>query len=307
MLKGLINTGKKKLVFHLGVNAGFFSEYNNMLLAILYCLQNGIKFVLYSRDANFSYNSGWEDYFLTFSAVSNHHFNTRFNFRSQDEYLYYKTKKLDRNTRIYKWLTGTDYLTYDLFEIVRKDAMKFNTSEVPGHIETDHIINVLHELDREVFRYNEETRLSINELIGKLNIKGGYVGFHIRSGDKIKESQAHPIREYILKASEHTSLRTAFISTDDFQIIVKLKDEFKDWIFYYLCPENRKGYFQKEFEATLKKNKKDAMIELFASIELLSSSSLFVGTFSSNIGMYVGIRKKNLNCYGVDFDTWRIW
>ena len=38
---------QKRLVYNLGSEAGFFSEYNNMILAILYCLKHNINFVLY--------------------------------------------------------------------------------------------------------------------------------------------------------------------------------------------------------------------------------------------------------------------
>ncbi|MEO3228964.1 hypothetical protein ABHC61_04475, partial [Parabacteroides merdae] len=47
------------LVFHVGESAGFFSEYNCMILVMLYCLQHKIQFKLYSRDANFGYEKGW--------------------------------------------------------------------------------------------------------------------------------------------------------------------------------------------------------------------------------------------------------
>ena len=51
------------LVFHVGESAGFFSEYNCMILVMLYCLQHKIQFKLYSRDANFGYEKGWTDFF----------------------------------------------------------------------------------------------------------------------------------------------------------------------------------------------------------------------------------------------------
>jgi hypothetical protein len=53
----------RKLYFHLGVNAGFFSEFNYLLLAMLSCLENHIQFVLYSADANFKVDKGWDDFF----------------------------------------------------------------------------------------------------------------------------------------------------------------------------------------------------------------------------------------------------
>lgn len=39
---------KKVLIFKIGINSGFFSEYNNMILAMLYCLENRIQFKLSS-------------------------------------------------------------------------------------------------------------------------------------------------------------------------------------------------------------------------------------------------------------------
>lgn len=307
MLKKLLDKGNNNLVFHLGVNAGFFSEYNNMLLAILYCLRHKIKFVLYSKDANFSYNIGWEDYFLPFSSTTTHAFHNNYNFRSQNEYQHFKSKKLDRKIRIYKWITGTDFLTFELFEIIREDSKKTEAVNVQGFVSNGKMVDGLCEIDNQIFKYNDKTSIAIAELVSTLNIKEEYIGIHIRSGDKCIETPVYQVQEYIKIAYEHSSLRTAFVSTDNFNIISKLQNEFPDWKFYYLCPETKVGYFQKEFDKTPKESKKAEMIELFASIELLSKSSLFVGTFSSNIGMYIGIRKKNLNCYGVDFDSWRIW
>lgn len=39
---------KRVLIFKIGLNSGFFSEYNNMILAMLYCLENRIQFKLSS-------------------------------------------------------------------------------------------------------------------------------------------------------------------------------------------------------------------------------------------------------------------
>ena len=53
----LLNSSfRKTMIFHLGIDAGFFTEYTYMLHAMLYCLQHKIQFKLYSDDANF----GWE-------------------------------------------------------------------------------------------------------------------------------------------------------------------------------------------------------------------------------------------------------
>ena len=56
----------KRLVYHVGIDCGFFVELNNMINAILYCLLNGYRFQLYSEDANFGTGKGWTEYFLPF-------------------------------------------------------------------------------------------------------------------------------------------------------------------------------------------------------------------------------------------------
>ena len=55
-----------RFVYHIGAAEGFFSEYNNMILSMLYCLEHKIQFNLYSKDANFKYDKGWSDYFAPF-------------------------------------------------------------------------------------------------------------------------------------------------------------------------------------------------------------------------------------------------
>lgn len=45
----LLNSSfRKTMIFHLGIDAGFFTEYTYMLHAMLYCLQHKIQFKLYS-------------------------------------------------------------------------------------------------------------------------------------------------------------------------------------------------------------------------------------------------------------------
>ena len=45
---------KKKLVYKFDYNENFYSEFNNMVLTMLYCLEHEIQFSLYSQDGIFS-------------------------------------------------------------------------------------------------------------------------------------------------------------------------------------------------------------------------------------------------------------
>ena len=63
-----INDSYKEVCIYLGIGTGFFSEFNNMVLAILYCLVNKIKFKLYLMNAKgFPNNKGWEEFFMPFA------------------------------------------------------------------------------------------------------------------------------------------------------------------------------------------------------------------------------------------------
>jgi len=60
--KELNESYKPILVYHVGIDAGFFSEFNDLIFMILYCLEHKIQFKLYSDDANFGIEKGWQDY-----------------------------------------------------------------------------------------------------------------------------------------------------------------------------------------------------------------------------------------------------
>lgn len=55
---------RKRMMYRVGVDCGFFVELNYMVNAMLYCLAHRIRFQLYSEDANFGTGTGWTEYFL---------------------------------------------------------------------------------------------------------------------------------------------------------------------------------------------------------------------------------------------------
>ena len=67
------------MIYHIGVDAGFFTEYTYMLNAMLFCLQHKIQFKLYSDDANFRYKEGWTDYFMPFCEEVHEGFHHKYN------------------------------------------------------------------------------------------------------------------------------------------------------------------------------------------------------------------------------------
>lgn len=69
--------------------------------------------------------------------------------------------------------------------------------------------------------------------------------------------------------------------------------------------EDERGYYHQDFINKSAEEKSRELIKLFASIEMLRNSEMFIGTFSSNPGMFLGMCKKE--AYGVDYDHWLLW
>ena len=104
------NSYKITLVFHLGLDAGFFSEYCNMLYAISYCLLHRVRFTVYCKDANFGKERGWQDYFQPFFPEVFDDFHHTMNYR-------FSEKKITTSLRhffgsIKKSLLNRDFSSY---------------------------------------------------------------------------------------------------------------------------------------------------------------------------------------------------
>lgn len=109
---------QKICVFHVGAGAGFFSEYNNMVLALLYCLKHRIQFRVTSAGANFAVNKGLTDYFLPLFPEDNAWYHRYCNARpyyglTQGKHLYL--------AKLVKRLYGVDYFTQDIWPGVRSE------------------------------------------------------------------------------------------------------------------------------------------------------------------------------------------
>lgn len=295
---------KRKFVFRMGDSAGFFSEYNNLVLAIHYCLVNKIKFIMSSKYANFSTFKGWTEYFIPFCEEYNHSILLKYNCRHKPIY----NSGFDRyKYNIYKKLYHIDDFTYNLFETIRGEQ---NTTEI-YHIEELNIkgtlLNNCQLIHRMIWRYQEEIQSEINKLKSLIEFNAFYIGIHIRSGDKFSEYPLLDIDMYIQKALQASSIRNAFVLTDDYNVINVLNEKFPEWNFKTLCRKDENGYVHHDFIRKEKSEQRKDLIKLFASMDLLEKADVFVGTYSSNPGMNMGYRMNSQNIVGVDFEQWLIW
>lgn len=305
----LNNLFLRKTVFHVGVNAGFFSEYNNMILAVLYCLLHKLKFELYSKDANFGFEKGWEDYFEPFCKTQTNDFHSYYNYRFVTRF----TDKEKRKIKIFKLLHFTRYFTQDLWYHMHKELWenvedKWGKKYVIPELGIEGNLNeVCRSLVRMTWRYNKSTQDEISNMIQSLNLPDQYLGFHIRQGDKFVENTLLSPDKYIETAMKEFNIHSAFILTDDYTVIEELRSKYQDWNIYTLCTEEERGYFYEDFQKQNDKQvKRSSHLRLFASMDIIARSQCFYGTFTSNPGMYLGMRMPLNKCRGLDTETW-IW
>ena len=313
----LNNSFKKTLVFHVGWKAGFFSEYNNMIFAMIFCMINKIKFVLYSNDATFKYQTGWNDYFLPFCESTNNPIHKYLNMRSTPLKIteiknikifnwYIKINVFNFLAKLSKPFVSFDYYTQDLWCKIRSLDINSNYC-IPELGINGNLLDACNVMVKLTWNYNTQTQNAINTLISSVQLPKKYVGLHIRRGDKSIETKLLDRQNYMDKVKPLSDIRDLFILTDDYQIIEEINIEYKEYVIYTLCNKDERGYFH---ERSLKQEKemiKRAHEKLFASIDLLTNAQYFIGTFTSNPGIFLGMRMPQNRITSIDLDKWQIW
>lgn len=314
---------EKTLVYRIGIDSGFFSEYNNMVLAILYCLDNKIQFKLYSNNANFGIKKGWTDYFEPFCEEVVEPFHEKLNYRyplpkwrlimtetirrRSLKYVRWKIKDHFFNVLISPYLKKKykfDYFTFELFDEIRGYSIEkiFNIPELCINDTLQYACKKIIDL---TWNFKIEILKKIQNHITYLDLPSKYVSLHIRGGDKHLEFDIQPIEMYLDKLHALTIESNVFLLTDDYSVVTEIKRKTNKTI-YSLCLKSEKGYYHSNFMHKGKKEQEEQLIKLFASIEVMASSHLFIGTFSSNPGMYLGMRCPSKS-YSIDFSNWLIW
>lgn len=309
----LNNTHKRKLVFRLGVDSGFFSEFNNMILAVLYCLQHKIRFELYSDHAHFALRDGWNDFFLPFAAANTQRINKDYNLRpyiieQSKEARLQKTIKYNFITAAYKSIYKVDYLTQDLWDFHRDPAFARATFDIPelGFHQTPLLI-ATQQVIQSFWHYNTQSKPVVESFVSSIKLPDEYISLHVRAGDKFTEAKMYDFSEYMVPAAEFSNNKEAFILTDDYTVIEQLQKQYPQWRFHTLCAPSERGYFHRDFVKQNQQFKYMQHLKLFANMDICASSTKFIGTYSSNPGMYMGMRIGPEKCYCLDFDKWLIW
>ena len=296
-----INESYNEVCIYLGIGTGFFSEFNNLILAILYCLVNKIKFKLYLVNAKgFPNNKGFEEFFMPFCKELIYDADTEFN-----NIFNFPKNEVEVLLPIMKYKYGISYFTTDIFYNMRYNDFRNSHFKIKELGIDGDIYNAFGIIAKNIFRFNNETKKEIYKLINNLNLPKKYIGFHIRAGDKITEAELIKPEKYIESLKKHSDIKDIFISTDDYSVVEKLKNQYgSKYNIYTLTNKKELGYNQGDFEMSNKNEKYNHLIEFFASIEILLNSELCFGSYTSNPSIFLGAvlgKEKFIEVNSLDF------
>jgi hypothetical protein len=289
---------RRKLIFHFGGDkgAGFYSEFNSLLLAVLFALHYKLQFVLYSKDCHFSFNNGWNEFFEDFCPTYKNDIIGRCIGRT---YL----RPGNRRLQLYK-LFSNNLIENDIYSLCRSSFFEHEFFNIPELGIKGDIKTALKILIPIIYRFNKNYQTLINQFVNELSLPSNYITMHIRGGDKSRERKLIDPDFYLMKAEQLSECRNAFVFTDDYRLFKRLQQNHPNWQMFTSTSPDENGHdsntYLKQSEEIIRRN----FVELFASVEIASSSDLFIGTYSSNIGLFIGIMNENM--IGVDFDNWLI-
>ncbi|GAB2771947.1 hypothetical protein GCM10027275_13460 [Rhabdobacter roseus] len=312
--KLLNNSYAKSLSYGVGLHAGFFSEINLLILAVLYCLQNRIRFVLHSSSANFRFVHGWEDYFEPFCLETKGQVLDRIDRREKINYDFsitkprrlYRLAKYELTLYLLKKKLGVDFITFDLLDEIlnrKLEHVQFNIPElgIDGDLQ-----DACRIVARMVWKLNSGTQQIVDKYTGSLYLPEKYLGFQIRRGDKHQEIDFKNTGIYLRKAAENSDLRDAFVLTDDFTVIEEIRNKYSSWTIHTLCQPKERGYAHTDFFSKNRTEIYNDTVKLIANIEVLKNSELFIGTFSANPSMFLGMYMGHGKAISVDV-PWQVW
>jgi hypothetical protein len=282
-----------------------------MILAILYCLKHKIRFVLYSKDANFGYKDGWNDFFEPFckqtTCFIHRHLNVRlFTTRKQHGFIKWRLKGVfaQKLAEIIKIFAPFSYFTQDLWRILFNIEMLNEEYDIPELDIKGDFVHACKRLVELTWNYNSSTKEDVEKIMNKCFLPDKYISCHVRRGDKNTESDYVSLEKYI-KYLEKYEISDVYVSTDDYTVYKMLQKEKPEWKWHTLCNISDKGYDQSIFNNINDEQKKNHIVELFASVEIMNKSTLFIGTKTSNLGLFMSIYNPDIT-KGVDCDN-NLW
>jgi lipopolysaccharide cholinephosphotransferase len=288
------------LIYHLGIDAGFFTEYMYMLNAMLFALHRGLQFRLYSADANFGVQDGWTDFFLPFCPEDREALHHRYNRHALPslEVLLRRNPNL-RARQLLQWKAKArlqsevgHWKAHRLYH----QAVKMN-QDVRFRFDEDYPVPALgwdadylksfHRLTDLTWHFNAETEEAARQLTATLGLPDDYLGCQLRGGDKATEvSPTSPdaLAEALRQLPRHEHV---FVLTDDYRLFEYLQTRHPDIHWYTLCTPAEQGYVNKSFTDTAPEQKRRQMQRFLTSMRILMHARHFVGSICPGPSLFL--------------------
>lgn len=308
---------KKKLVYRLGDSAGLFSEINNMFFAMVWALDNKVRFELCSQRSNLG-DEGWNDFFEPFTGEKCSEFLVRNNRRFVSDIKGYDKKKVMAGKKKEK----IDFLTQDIFKrFFENRAFAEKVFDFPELGIAGGSFAAAAGLARAFYRLNAATETAVRHLAatrlrmvlfhgsGAFEAENGagtgsglagsgelpekYIAVQMRAGDIRKEAAwrrqgllgaapyARKIRE-MCSGEGLAGVRTVFAFADDFRLVEELAAALPEFRVYTLCGEEERGVDYEAFMAQDAEARRRGILKILANVELCRGSLRFIGTRVSN-------------------------
>lgn len=297
----------RRLVYRVGDSAGFFSEINNMLFALVWAFDHKVRFELCSRFSNLG-DVGWKDFFLPFTDEMCRSqlmgVNRRYLRKDDDEAKIAQLKK-EENVQL---------LTQDVFRKFfenRNFATKvfdFQELQVAGNS-----FAVARAFALALYRLNHKTLADIQSLtserlaevfangcvrsVSPSELKDeDFIAIQMRAGDIKKECfwrrqpilGAKPYAQYIrqffygYESGLLPCAKKVFVFADDFRLVRQLAFLLPEFRIFSLCTPLERGF---DYECFMKQDdvsRHYGLLKILANIEICRRALLFVGTRVSN-------------------------
>lgn len=298
----------KKLYYSL-TGRGFYSEIINLLLAIIYCEKNNIEIVINTKYWNSRLKEGWTDYFKPTLNCTNQFVSSQLYFNGSNHQitlrgLYYNPfRELNHLMQcninyLYKKSTK-NLLTDDIVSLMRDPNFVYSMGT------NDYWLNEFSNKLSQIYKYNDILESDINNYKAAIGIsKLNYIGVHIRRGDKIKSKEMNDIQldvyiQAILKKN-HIS-KNVYIATDDISIIDEMKIKLgNEYNIYYNLFLNSQGFDESKFNK-MNRSQSNTITKLaILDVDILSNSTHFIGTYSSNLSRIIPCFKGLSSCESID-------
>ena len=299
LYKQLNESYNRKLIHHFGTGNGFYSELNSLLFSTLFCLQNKLRLELYSKDAAFTFGNGWAEYFKPFCPEFKNDYIGKL--ISRDYINNHRNKHI---CYLYKIFTRNDILN-DIYWYCRSGWFEHSHFDIPELGIDGNIIHAMKIIIPIVYRFNDKYTAIIEKFINNLKLPDKYISLHVRAGDKVTERKLITPQDYLEKAKLHSNCHNIFVATDDYRVFEQLRDNNPDYTFYTSTSPMDCGNNTEVFFTSSQDNIRRNLVEMFSSIEIFLKSELFIGTYSSNPGLFVGMLADD-KMIGMDYDRWLI-